>query len=181
MTDLGALRPEWADACCSVCPAQTLGLGAFDVALRPFHGQAFVDGVRVDSATGVPTCVHPFRVGLPPGAYASAGEPLPESCAPVVEQGRKPIGGLDWPGVPREVFVPTAEQLVLPEVVEDLEAWLIAMLRTAADNEMASALEQAEAKAAERFTGEQILTALRRVLATRAIPLDHPFPQAGRK
>lgn len=158
-------RPEWADACCSVCPAQTLGPGAFDVQPRPFHGQSFVDGMRIDGASGVPTCVHPFRVGLPPGAYASAGEPLPTLDEPAAQKGRKPIGGLDWPGVSREAFVPTAEQLALPEDTEDLEAWLIAMLRTAGHNEMASALEQAEAIAAERFSGEQIVTALRRVLA----------------
>lgn len=120
--------------------------------------------MRIDGASGVPTCVHPFRVGLPPGAYASAGEPLPSLCEPA-EQGRQPIGGLDWPGVPREVFIPTDEQLVLPEDAEDLEAWLIAMLRTAGHNEMASALDQAEAIASQRFSGEQIVTALRRVLA----------------
>lgn len=120
--------------------------------------------MRVDGTTGTPICVHPFRVGLLPGRYASAGQPLPATSEPAAG-GRKPIGGLDWPGVPREVFIPTKEQLELPEDVEDLEAWLIAMLRTAAHNAMASALEQAEATAAERFTGEQIVTAMRRVLA----------------
>lgn len=121
--------------------------------------------MRVDGATGVPTCVHPFRLGLPPGAYASAGQPLPELAQGCGDQ-RRPIPALGHAlPVASEVFIPTPEQLVLPEDAEDLEAWLIAMLRTAGHNEMASALDQAEAKAAERFTGEEIVTALRRVLA----------------
>jgi hypothetical protein len=163
-------RPEWADACCAVCPAQMLGPGAFDVAPKPFRGQSFrADGVRVDGATGVPTCVHPFRVGLPPGAYASAGQPLPELAAAADAgegEGRRPIPPTGRPLLmPREVFMPSAEQLVLPAEPEDLEGWMIAMLRTAPDAAMASALDQAETIAAQRFSGEQIVTALRRVLA----------------
>lgn len=162
-------RPEWADACCSVCPAQTLGAGQFDVAARPFPGQAFRDdGMRVDRASGVPTCVHPFRVGLPPGAYASEGQPIPGAPRTVQEgEGRRPIPPLGRPQLVRhEVWVPSPEQLVLPEQVEDLEGWLIAVLRTAPDAAMASALGEAETIAAERFSGGQIVAALRRVLAT---------------
>ncbi|MCW2896549.1 MAG: hypothetical protein JWO75_6038 [Actinomycetia bacterium] len=161
-------RPQWADDCCSVCPAQALGPGGFDVAARPFHGQAFrEDGMRVNGISGIPTCVHPFRVGLPPGLYASAGQPVPELVDDVAGAGgRRPIPALGRP-LPtlREVFTPSPEQLVLPEQVEDLEGWLIAMLRTAPDAAMASALSSAETIAAQRFTGEQIVTALRRVLA----------------
>ncbi|MFC5186951.1 hypothetical protein [Actinomadura harenae] len=62
--------------------------------------------------------------------------------------------------------MPTPEQLELPESVDDLEGWLVAMLRTAPDDALASALDQAETIAAERFSGEQIVEALRRVLAT---------------
>lgn len=129
-----------------ICPAQTLGLGGFDVAARPQTRYAYdrAAGCRIDQATGTPVCVHPFRVGLPPGPYASAGQPA----------------GGDAP-----VFEPAPEQLTLPESADDLEGWLIAMLRTAPHHEMASALEQAEAIAADRFTGEQIVDALRRVLA----------------
>jgi hypothetical protein len=132
---------------------------------RPFHGQAFKDGLRIDGRTGTPTCVHPFRIGLPPGRYASAGEALPEPVDEPQEEAHSPIRGLCWPGVRYEIFSPTPEQLVLPEDVEDLEAWLLAMLRTASDNELPSALDQAEGMAAERFTGEQIVAAMRRVLA----------------
>ena len=110
---------------------------------------------------------HPFRVGLPPGAYTSAGQPTVPGLVGDESDGRRPIPALGMPlVVSREVFIPSPEQLVLPEQVEDLEGWLIAMLRTAPRNAMTSALEQAEAKAMERFTGEQIVTALRRVLAS---------------
>ncbi len=52
--------------------------GRFDVAGRPrpvtsYH-QAL--GVRVHAESQVPTCVHPERVGLDPGRYASDGVPV---------------------------------------------------------------------------------------------------------
>ena len=57
--------------------------------------------------------------------------------------------------------------LVLPDHVDDLEGWLIAILRTAEPEQMAAALSHAEGTAigSGRFTGEQIVTSLRRVLA----------------
>lgn len=141
-----ARRPEWKTDCCVVCPAQTRELGQFDVVDRPAKQHAFdkAQGCRINTTTGTPVCVHPFRVGLPPGAYASAGY---------------------LPGEDEPVFVPSTEQLVLPDSPDDLEGWLVAMLRSARHDEMASALERAEAIAGERFTGEQIVRALRRVLA----------------
>jgi hypothetical protein len=165
--------PEWADACCSVCPAQLLGPGEFDVVERPFQGQGFrQDGVRIDTSTLVPTCVHPFRLGLPPGAYASAGVPLPgpasEECGPE----RTPIRGMGWPGVPRTIFTPTPDQLELPEAVQDLEAWMVAMLRTAEPTALDSALGQAEVTALERFSSADVLAALRRVLTVELSTLQ---------
>lgn len=124
-----------------------MAVGQFDVVDRPATRFAFdkAAGCRVDTVTGTPVCVHPFRVGLPPGPYASAGY---------------------LPGETRDqVFVPSGEQLALPESVDDLEGWLVAMLRSAHPDEMASALERAEAIAGERFAGEDIVQALRRVLA----------------
>lgn len=131
-----------------VCPAQRLGPGCFDVVDRPsaryrFDRQA---GHRVDRETGVAVCVHPFRVGLAPGAYASAGVDVRS-----VAEGA--------------VFAPSADQLTLPSEVDDLEAWLIAMLRSAEPDQIASALDQAEAAASKRFTSAEIVNALRRVLA----------------
>ena len=69
-------------------------------------------------------CVHPFRVGLPPGRYASAGEPLPDPSAPPP--------------------VPTAEALELPEQLTDLEGWLVATLRTAEPDRIFAAVARAE-------------------------------------
>jgi hypothetical protein len=139
---------EWVDETCTVCPAQHLGPGGFDVVDGPRAGCRFdpAVGCRVDGRSGVPVCVHPFRVGLAPGAYASAGVPVR-----VVGEGA--------------VFTPSPNQLVLPDRIEDLEAWFIAVVRSAAPAEIGSALEQAETAAAERFTGDEVLGALRRVLA----------------
>ena len=138
----------WVDATCLVCPAQRLGPGCFDVVDGPSPRFRFDQGARhrVDVETGAPVCVHPFRVGLAPGAYASAGLAVRS-----VEEGA--------------LFSPSEGQLSLPADGDDLEAWLIAVLRTAGQDQMASALDQAEAIAAERFTSSQVVDALRRVLA----------------
>src|SRR5439155_21232973 len=133
MTDgLGPL-PGWCEATCVVCPAQVLGPGGFDVIDRPGPDSPYdaAAGYRVNIATGAATCVHPSRVGLPPGAYASAGAPLPT---------------LDGP-----VPAPTSSALVLPADVVDLEGWLVAVLRTADRQRMDSALAWAESTATRRF------------------------------
>lgn len=129
-----------------VCPAQRLGPGCFDVVDGPGDRYRFESrvGHRVDVETGLAVCVHPFRVGLAPGAYASVG----------VEVRSVAEGTL---------FAPSADQLTLPDDADDLEAWLIAMLRTAEPEQMAS--DQAEATAAKRFSSAEIVGALRRVLA----------------
>ncbi|MFC5183464.1 hypothetical protein [Actinomadura harenae] len=160
-------RPEWTADCCVICPAQKLGVGEFDVADRPGARYTFdrERGYRVDTVTGHPVCVHPFRVGLEPGPYASAADGWPDP-AELPPDPLDPAHARRPAGAPRGVFVPAPEQLELPESVDDLEGWLVAMLRTAPDDAMASALDQAETIAGERFSGEQIVTALRRVLAT---------------
>lgn len=159
-------RPEWADSCCGVCPAQQLAAGQFDVIAAPGSQYQYDPDLdlRVDVSTRQPTCVHPFRVGLPPGLYATAGTPLP---GPDAERPVRPAkAGKGLSSYRTGVFVPTAEQLVLPAQLDDLEGWLIAMLRTAGPNEMDSALAQAESIAAQRFSGSEIVAALRRVLAS---------------
>lgn len=149
MSDQQASLPEWVETTCVVCPAQQLGLGCFDVVDQPGPRYRYdaQRGHRIDAETGVAVCVHPFRVGLAPGAYASAGAD-PRLAAE---------GGA--------VFTPSADQLVLPGDTDDLEAWLIAMLRTAEPDQMGSALAQAEAAASERFASTDVIAALRRVLA----------------
>ena len=66
---------QWSDDTCVVCPAQVWGLGEFDVSDRPGPTSRYDRDLdyRVDVTTGVPVCVHPYRVGLPPGAYCSGG------------------------------------------------------------------------------------------------------------
>ncbi|GGM14891.1 hypothetical protein ACFFX1_04210 [Dactylosporangium sucinum] len=134
------------DATCVACPAQRLAVGAFDVSDRPRVESRYDPdlGYRVDRATRTPTCVHPYRVGLPPGRYAS-GEPLP------ADGDRRPA--------------PTEEDLVLPDDVTLLEAWLIAVVRRAPAPELARALRAAEERAAARFGTAATVDALRRVLA----------------
>ena len=91
-------------------------------------------------------CVHPYRVGMPPGRYASAGEPLPDLSAPAP--------------------APTAEALELPEQLTDLEGWLVATLRAADPDRIFTAVARAEREAARRFTPGDVVAALRRVLST---------------
>ncbi|MFG2041267.1 hypothetical protein [Dactylosporangium sp. NPDC048998] len=138
------------DATCVACPAQALALGAFDVAERPGlarteHPYDSGRGYRVSAATGTPTCVHPYRVGVPPAAYASAGAPLPTGEAP--------------PPAPREA------DLELPDDPTLLEAWLVAVVREAPPARLGAALRRAETAALQRFAPDQVVEALRRVLS----------------
>jgi hypothetical protein len=141
---VGGPLEQWRDQTCVVCPAQQLGPGRFDVVDSPGREYAYdpTIGWRVD-ASGTPVCVHPFRVGLPPGRYASAGEPLPESTAPP----------------------PPPEALQLPEDLVDLEGWLVATLRAAPADRMPHAVAHAERVAAQRFPSAAVVAALRRALS----------------
>lgn len=73
---------------CGICPSRRFPLGEFDVFERPSADCPFnpEDGHRYTSA-GVPVCVHPEKVGLPPGRYKTEGVPftvelrLPDSPA----------------------------------------------------------------------------------------------------
>lgn len=55
---------------CGICPSRRFPLGEFDVFERPSRDCPFnpADGHRYTTA-GVPVCVHPEKVGLPPGRY----------------------------------------------------------------------------------------------------------------
>lgn len=136
---------ELRDETCVACPGQRLPLGSFDVAERPSPAIPYspVLGYRVAAATGVPTCVHAFRVGVPPGLYASAGVPLPTS-----------------PPAPP----PSPDDLELPSDGTLLEAWLLAVVRSAPAVALPVTLASAERLALERFPPAEILAAMRRVL-----------------
>jgi hypothetical protein len=129
---------RWRVEPCSVCPAQTLPAGEFDVSDRPGPASRYdpTAGHRVNTTTGQPQCVHPDRVRLPAGGYASNDEP---ACAPARPQP--------------------------PDDVADLEAWFTAVLRAAPRESVASALADAEATANLRFPARDVLTAMRRALS----------------
>jgi hypothetical protein len=142
------VRPvQWEPDTCAACPAQLLGPGEFDVTDRPGPDSQYdpAAGYRLNRHTGVPTCVHPYRVGLPPGAYASAGVSVPPAR-------EKPPA-------------PTPAALVLPDDVTDLEGWLIAVVRAAGPDRMHRALAAAETDAVARFPTRTVVTAMRRVLS----------------
>ena len=137
--------PQWCEQTCVVCPAQQLGPGQFDVVDRPGPQFAYNPdiGWRV-TTEGVAVCVHPYRVGLPPGRYSSRGEPVPARAA-------RPA--------------PTPASLVLPADLVDLEGWLVAVLRDAPEEQIFGAVARAERLAAERFDPKQVVAAMRRVLS----------------
>jgi hypothetical protein len=142
-----ATRPEqWQDDTCAVCPAQVLAMGEFDVTDRPGPGSRFDRDrdYRVDVKTGTPVCVHPYRVGLAPGAYCSAGEPVPTIAV--------------------EPLAPTNDALQMPDDVINLEGWIVAVIRAAGPARIHRAIDAAENLAGQRFPEKDVVTAMRRVL-----------------
>jgi hypothetical protein len=151
MTSSETRPAQWEDDTCVVCPAQVLGLGEFDVSDRPGASSRYDRelGYRVDVASGVAVCVHPFRVGLPVGAYCSAEVPVPAV--------------LDDPPAP------TPDALDLPDDVTNLEAWIIAVVRASGPARIHQALDAAETLAGERFAGADVVKAMRRVLTVELV------------
>jgi hypothetical protein len=134
---------------CAVCPGQVLAPGRFDVEPKPSQSSRFDPAVghRVNAA-GAAVCVHPYRVGLPPGRYGSHRDPVP------------PVRLGD-----AAALVPPHEALEPPEHIDDMEAWLVATFRLAGPSRLAAALARAEATALERFPEGAVVAALRRVLS----------------
>ncbi len=146
MLEAGRPLERWCDQTCGICPAQTLGPGRFDVVDRPARELAFNPqlGWRA-TPSGTPVCVHPYRVGMPPAAYATAGAPLPD----LIQMDRVPP--------------PPQEALELPDSTDDLAAWMVAHLRVAGPSERV--LARLEQVAAERFAPGEVVAVLRRVLS----------------
>lgn len=129
---------KWRLDTCPACPARTLPAGLFDVLDRPGPASRYdpTAGYRIDATTGLPECVHPSRVGLPPCRYASNHEPLP---------------------------TPTQPQP--PDDVADLEKWFIAVIRAAPAESRDTVLADAQTTARQRFPAGDVLNAMRRALS----------------
>jgi hypothetical protein len=123
-----------------------MGAGDFDVVAQPGHHIPYRPdlGYRADDY-GTPICAHPYRVGMPVGGYKSAGVPVP---------------GLDSPAP-----APTPEALELPDRLEDLEGWLVAVLRSVPPERMFGAVARAEREAVGRFPPRDVVKAIRRVMS----------------
>ncbi|KUJ69201.1 hypothetical protein ACZ90_12685 [Streptomyces albus subsp. albus] len=104
---------------CGICPSLLLPGGAFDVHERPSKRAPFdpVTGNRY-TAGGVPVCVHPDRVGLPPAEYATSAVPLPWEAAPPTDPAQ--LG--DWLRTALEAAPPD----VCGEVIDQASAILAA-------------------------------------------------------
>lgn len=126
---------------CGACPSLVEPFGAFDVVEKPSRESAYArqHGYRVDRATQTPVCVHPDRVGLPAGRYASDDEPLPADVEP-------------------------AEPPPLPEGPDGLDAWLTGYLNSGPPGTFDKALGKAQDAALAVFPAAAVVDALRRVL-----------------
>lgn len=154
---------------CAGCPGQVLGLGEFDVAEKPDSSQHLFVRTLGDGRVGgrvliahpdIRVCVHPWRVRLPVGAYASAGVSVPEIAPADDEVATLP---------PRDALNPPTE-------VEDLHAWLTATLRLAGPAGLDSALDEAQSIAFDRFPQDTVLGALRDVLGRELARPNRPLP-----
>jgi hypothetical protein len=112
-------------------------VGEFDVCDRPGPATRYdpTAGHRIHTVTGLPECVHPYRVQMPVGRYASNGEPAPAAPA----------------------------QIPPPHETPDPQAWLAARLRVAPVESTATAQADTEVITNLRDTTDDVLAAMRRV------------------
>lgn len=103
---------------CAVCPSLRLRGGGFDVLPCPSAEAPFdpATGSRLTSL-GVPVCVHPDRVGLPPAPYASGDVPLPWLAPPPANAD----GVREW--------LRAAVTAAPPDALEDVIAQAVKILR----------------------------------------------------
>ncbi len=166
---------------CWFCPSLRCPAGGFDVYERPAPDCPFdpADGFRY-TADRVPVCVHPYKVGLPPGRYASEGEPVPEARPDRERAGPPAVAAVQDPAPPptrlgartpvvRERRAPAPYRgprpAGLPGQLAELRGWLTALAREAAPEDLADVLAGAEAAALERFPEDEVLAVLRQVLS----------------
>jgi len=125
-------------------PSLTLAKGAFDVAASPRRSIRYCveEGYNVDEC-GVPTCVHPEKVGLPPGKYiGSNGDSIDDVDGSVVERPRGRLAEL-------EQLIAGLALNTDPALLEDI-------------------LADVEDAALARFPQEEVVEAFRRALTAAA-------------
>ncbi|MDH6115054.1 hypothetical protein P3T36_007343 [Kitasatospora sp. MAP12-15] len=170
---------------CWFCPSLRFPAGGFDVFEQPSRECPFdpADGFRYTAAR-VPVCVHPYKVGLPPGRYGSDGEPVPARALRPTPPGvtGMPLSapGDAEPGAARTYQAPRSEPRRrrrtpapyagalppgLPQELADLAAWVGRLANRAAPTELAEVLAAAEAAALTRFPEVEVLAVMRRVLS----------------
>jgi len=166
------LTEDDSDACW-ICPALRLPAGQFDVYERPTRQCPFDPATGFRYAGDIPVCVHPYKVGLPPGRYASAGTALPNPTPHPAAQERpaaqsEPVRAYPGPA-PRPAAVPQADDASImagarPAVPDELLSWMRGLVADAAPDDLADTLGQAEEAALLRFSAESVVEALRQVL-----------------
>lgn len=185
------------DEVCAFCPSRVFGPGQFDVAERPDKRWPWdpETGRRVDVETGAGVCVHPHKVRLAPGRYASDGT-MPDTSAwdrPTVDE--PAIEAEPAPAVVDEAAAanaaavrrftrsprrralapvqtpaepaPAASTLAgaVPTDPAGLGGWLAQLLGQATPDAWADILDQAEAAARTRHPDAVVLAAMREALA----------------
>lgn len=131
------------DALCAVCPGQLHDPGRFDVVDGPQPGCRYdsTAGYRRDTASGVPVCIHPDKIGVRPGRYASGGEGWPARTPPAVPAGP------------------------MPAEAGALAGWMTELVRHAGPGRVDAVLADAERQAARSFPADVVVGALRAALA----------------
>ncbi|WP_236705609.1 hypothetical protein [Frankia sp. ACN1ag] len=130
------------DALCAVCPGQVHDPGRFDVVDGPQPGCRYdaATGYRREAASGVPVCIHPDRIGVRPGRYATAGERWPAPTSPAAAAGP------------------------MPTDAGALAGWMTALVRHAGPARVDAVLGDAEREAARSFPAVVVVEALRAAL-----------------
>ena len=159
---------------CWVCPALRLPAGWFDVYERPTSECPFEPQSGFRYAGAIPVCVHPHKVGLPAGRYASEGlgipglpdvppRPAPVAPIPAPEPSTPPADRAE-PPVDNQALDDAIMAGTRPEVPDALLSLLRGLVGGAAPDQLESVLARAEETARRSHDADVVLEALRRVL-----------------
>ncbi|MFD8597709.1 hypothetical protein ACFV1L_22165 [Kitasatospora sp. NPDC059646] len=185
MSGSGLSLPPWREhTVCAVCPSLLLALGEFDVAAKPDRESRYnpaVDYRVTPDGTGV--CVHPDKLGLPPGRYASAAEPVPAPAwageqDPDPQPQQEPLrpAAVLPPPVSAPYTPPPAPSEdeaggewgpahPAPVIPDELLALLRRQIAEAHPDDLSAVLARAESSARASWGAETVVEAMRRVLS----------------